>query len=101
MYQDKQQWVRLAYVAFNAVVVFWLIQPKQIEQYLKWDNGIEEGATLPLIQLTLFLISIGLILPKSKYFEPLGRDGRITSDFRQLIIGVPVSAVAWGMSLLG
>ncbi|WMP17348.1 hypothetical protein [Thiothrix lacustris] len=100
MYEDKNQWARFIYSVFNAIVVYYLVQPAQIEQFSRWANGLNSGAWIPLTQLTFYIVSIGLIFPKSKRLEILHPDGRTTSDFKQLVIGMFISAAAWFMSLL-
>lgn len=100
MYEDKHQWIRLAYVAFNALVVWYLVQPEQIKQLMAWGRDLGGEKAIPLLQLTLMVVSSGLIFPKAKTLEPIGQDGRATSDFKQLVVGMFLSAAGWFMTVL-
>lgn len=100
MYQDKHQWIRLAYVAFNLLVVWYLVQPEQVQQLMAWSHDLDGAQVLPLLQLTLLVVSSGLIFPKAKTLEPIGQDGKATSDFKQLVVGMFLSAAGWFMSVM-
>ena len=103
MYQDKDQWGRLIIAVFNAGIVLFLIQPAQIEQAMRWSHSLGQGAWLPLTQLTLYVVSIGLILPKTKkleVFKIVGNQAKVSSDWQQLVIGFFLNAAAWFMCLL-
>ncbi|HRJ51256.1 MAG TPA: hypothetical protein PLE99_00710 [Candidatus Thiothrix moscowensis] len=95
MYQDWRQWARLCYALLLLALVWMLIKPEQLEQFANWQEARNLPKGFPLLQVSLFAVSAGLIFPKSKRL-----DSDNASDSLQFAAGLALSGVAWLIALL-
>lgn len=94
MYQDWKQYARLAYACLLLWMVWTLTQPWALELYTEW------GRAAGWLQVSLFALAAGLMIPKAKTLVSPTPDGELTNDALQFVGGMACSIIAWAMSFL-
>ena len=89
MYKDWKQWVRLVYSVVVLLIGLRSIVTDIMDDWIRW------GRAAGILQLSLLVLSAGLLIPKAERFSY-----ELTSDTKQFIAGVVINLLGWLMIFL-